>query len=194
MYTDYSCELNDSRYELDEVHTLELRLLMFNTLSITWCNLNVFGRGQLSPNLSFFGWGWHPVPVLVEGCGSLVGGQGHLGVEKQGGVSFIRAETATEAIFVSIDSSSVSSMSNESTQKKSFVTSATVLKEISLMGVGALASFVDVGVLGVLQSNLAFASAYCTTKTAWQQSVSLTVQQYLWAFDFILRRLSVDLS
>ena len=29
---------------------------------------------------------------------------------------------------------------------------------------------------------------------AWQLPVSLTVQQYLWAFDFILRMLSVDLS
>ena len=50
-------------------------------------------------------------------------------------------------------------MSNESTRERSFVTSATVLKETSLMGVGAiaffvgvgaLASFVGVGALGVL--------------------------------------------
>ena len=31
--TDYSCELNDSKSESDEVHTLELPLLMFITLS-----------------------------------------------------------------------------------------------------------------------------------------------------------------
>ena len=56
MYTDYSCELNDSTSESDE-HTLELPLLIFITLSTAWCNLNVFGTGQLSPNLSFFGGG-----------------------------------------------------------------------------------------------------------------------------------------
>ena len=82
MYADYSCELNDSTSESDEVHTLELPLLIFITLSTTWFNLNVFGGGQLSPNLSFFGGGWDPVPVIVEGHGSLVGGQGHLRVEK----------------------------------------------------------------------------------------------------------------
>ena len=59
-------------------------------------------------------------------------------MEKQGGVSFIRAETATEARVVSMDSSSKSSMSNESTRKTSLVASATVLKETSLMGVAAL--------------------------------------------------------
>ena len=57
IYTDYSCELNDSTSELDEVHTLELPLLIFITLSTAWCNLNVLGTGQLSPNLSFFGGG-----------------------------------------------------------------------------------------------------------------------------------------
>ena len=149
MYTDYSCELNDSTSESDEVHTLQLPLLIFITLSTAWCNLNVFGTGQLSPNLSFFGGGWDPVPILVEGCGSLAGGQGHLGVEKRVGVS-LRAEAATEAMVVSMDSSSMSSMSNESTRETSFVTSVTVLKETSLMGVGALAAFLGVGALGLL--------------------------------------------
>ena len=41
--TDYSCELNDSKSESDEVHTLELPLLMFITLSTTWCNLEEGG-------------------------------------------------------------------------------------------------------------------------------------------------------
>ena len=71
-------------------------------------------------------------------------------MEKQVGVSFIRAETATEPMVVSMNSSSMSSMSNESTREISFVTSATILKETSLMDVGALASFVGVGALGVL--------------------------------------------
>ena len=71
-----------------------------------------------------------------------------MGVEKQVGVSFIRAEAATEAMVVSMDSSSMSSMSNESTRETSFVTSATVLNETSLMGVGTLASFVGVRALG----------------------------------------------
>ena len=39
---------------------------------------------------------------------------------------------------VSMDSSSKSSMSNESTRETSFVASATVIKETSLVGVGAL--------------------------------------------------------
>ena len=64
------------------------------------------------------------------------------------GVSFIRAEAATEAMVVSMDSSSMSSMSNESTRETSFVTSATVLNGTSFMGVGALASFVGVHALG----------------------------------------------
>ena len=51
---------------------------------------------------------------------------------------------------VSMDSSSMSSMSNESTREASFVTSATILKETSLMGVGALGSFQGVGPLAVL--------------------------------------------
>ena len=90
--------------------------------------------------------GWDGVAVLVEGCGtgvqgvevSLAGGQEHLGVENRVGVSFIRAEAATEAMVVSMDSSSMSSMSNESTRETSLVASATILKETSLMGVGAL--------------------------------------------------------
>ena len=88
--------------------------------------------------------------MLVDGRESLVAGRGHLGVEKQVGVSFIRAETATEAMVVLIDSSSMSSISNESTRETSFVTSATVLNETSLMGVGALGSFEGVGALGLL--------------------------------------------
>ena len=72
MYAGYSCKLNDSVSESDEVHTLELPLLIFITLLTVWCNLNVFGTGRLSPNLSFFGGGWDPVPILVEGRGSLV--------------------------------------------------------------------------------------------------------------------------
>ena len=35
MYACYSCELNDSASESDEVHTLELPLLIFITLSTT---------------------------------------------------------------------------------------------------------------------------------------------------------------
>ena len=105
---------------------------------------------QLNPNLSFFGGGWDAVVILVEGCVSLVGGRGRFGVEKRVGVSFIRAETATEAMVVLMDSSSMSSISNESTRETSFVTSATVLNETSLMGVGALGSFEGVGTLGLL--------------------------------------------
>ena len=71
-----------------------------------------------------------------------------LGVENQAGVSFISTGTATEAMVVSIDSSSMSSMFNESTRKTSFVTSATVLKEISLMGLAPHGSFVGVGACG----------------------------------------------
>ena len=71
-------------------------------------------------------------------------------MEKRVGVSFIRAEAATEAMVVSMDSSSKSSISNESTRETSLVTSVTVLKETSLMGVGALTSFVVVGTLGLL--------------------------------------------
>ena len=102
-------------------------------------------KGRLNHNLSFFGGGWDAVVILVEGCGSLVGGRGRLGVENQGGVSFIRAEAATEAMVVSIDSSSKSSRSNESTRETSFVASATVLK-----GVAALGYFVGVDALGLL--------------------------------------------
>ena len=97
--------------------------------------------GWLNPNLSFFGGGCDAVVILVEGCDSLVGGRGRLGVEKRVGVSFIRAEAATEAMV---------SISNESTRQTSLVTSATVLKETSLIGVGALGSFVGVGALGLL--------------------------------------------
>ena len=53
----------------------------------------------------------------------------HLGVEKRVGVSLIRAEATTEAMVVSMNPSSMSSMSNKSTRETSFVTSATVLKE-----------------------------------------------------------------
>ena len=88
--------------------------------------------------------------MLVEGHGSLAGGWGHLGVEKRVGVSFIRAETAPEAMVVLMDLSSMSSISNESTRETSLVASATVLKETSLMGVGALGSFDSVGTLGLL--------------------------------------------
>ena len=105
--------------------------------------------GRLNPNLSFFGGGGDAVVILAEGCGSR--GQGHLGVEKRVGVSFIRAEAATEAMVVSIDSSSKSSMSNESTSETSFVASANVLKETSLMGVGALGFFEGVDTLGLLR-------------------------------------------
>ena len=73
-----------------------------------------------------------------------------MGVEKGVGVSFIRAEAATEEMVVSMDSSSKSSISNKSTRETSFVASATVLKETSLMGVAALGSFVGVGALGLL--------------------------------------------
>ena len=66
----------------------------------------MFGEGWLRLNLSFFGGGWDPVPILVEGRCSVVGGRGHFGVEKQVGVSFIKAEAATEAMVVSMDSSS----------------------------------------------------------------------------------------
>ena len=73
-----------------------------------------------------------------------------MGLEKRVGVSFIRAEAAPEAMVVSMDSSSKSSISNKSTRETSLVTSAMVLKETSLIGVGALGSFVGVGALGLL--------------------------------------------
>ena len=73
-----------------------------------------------------------------------------MAVENRVGVSFIRAEAATEAMVVSMDSSSMSSMSNESTRETSLVASATILKETSLMGIGALCSFEGVGALGLL--------------------------------------------
>ena len=47
-------------------------------------------------------------------------------MENRGGVSFIRAKAATEAMVISMDSSSKSSMSNESTRETFFVASATV--------------------------------------------------------------------
>ena len=141
----YSCEQPDSESEL---HALKLPLkLLFMILWITWLVLNnIFGRGRLNSKLSFNflagGWDGVAVDVLVEGVGgvedSVVRGQGCLGVEKRVGVSFIRAEAATEAMVVSMDSSSKSSMSNESTRETSFVASATLLKETSLLGVGAL--------------------------------------------------------
>ena len=147
---DYSCEEADSESESIELHALELPLeLLFMILWITWLVLNnIFGRGRLNPKLSFIflAGGWDGVVVLVEGCGtgvggvedSLAGGQERLGVENRVGVSFIRAEAATEAMVVSMDSSSMSSMSNEYTRETSLVASATVLKETSLIGVGAL--------------------------------------------------------
>ena len=73
-----------------------------------------------------------------------------MGVEKRVGVSFIKAEAATEAMVVSMDSSSKSSISNESTRETSLVTSTTVLKETSLISVGTLGSFVGVDALGLL--------------------------------------------
>ena len=115
--------------------------------------------GWLKPNLSLFAGGWDvvvvradafgveevkdAVAVLVDGCGtgvggvedSLPGGQGCLRVGKRFGVSFIRTEVATEARVVLIDSSSMSSKSNESTREISPETSATDLK-----GVHSLAS------------------------------------------------------
>ena len=101
---------------------------VIHDLWITWLVLNnIFGRGWLNPKLSFIflAGGWDGVAVLVEGCGtdvggvkdSLAGGRERLGVENRVGVSFIRAEAATEAMVVSMDSSSMSSMSNESTGK-----------------------------------------------------------------------------
>ena len=141
----YSCEELDSESEL---YALELPLeLLFMILLIAWLVLNnIFGRGQLNPKLSFNflagGWDGVAVDVLVEGVGgvedSVVRGRGCLGVEKGVGVSFIRAEAAIEAMVVSMDSSSKSSRSNESTRETSFVASATILKETSLLGVGAL--------------------------------------------------------
>ena len=44
MYTDYSCELNDSRSESDEVETLELPLVIFMNFSMASCTVNVFYR------------------------------------------------------------------------------------------------------------------------------------------------------
>ena len=49
MYTNYSCELNDSKSESDEVHTLELLLLMFITLSTMWC----LWKGAVQSQLKF---------------------------------------------------------------------------------------------------------------------------------------------
>ena len=118
MYTDYSCELNDSTSESDEVHTLELPLLIFITLSTnSLVQFKCLWKRVAQSQLKFLWRGLDPVAILVEGCGSLVGGRGHLGVEKQVGVSFIRAEAATEAMVVSMDSSYMSSMSNESTRE-----------------------------------------------------------------------------
>ena len=51
---------------------------------------------------------------------------------------------------VSMDSSSMSSMSNKSKRETFLVASATVLKETSLIGVGALGSFEGVGALELL--------------------------------------------
>ena len=62
-----------------------------------------------------------------------------------------------------MDSSSKSSISNESTRETSLVTSATVLKETSLIGVGALGSFVGVGTLGQLLKLLNNENCIATT-------------------------------
>ena len=121
----------------------------------TCCTCRWLG-GWLNPILSLFAGGWDvvvirvcadgfgvkevedAVAVLVDGCGtgvggvedSLAGGRGRLGVENRVGVSFIRAEVATEATVVSIDLSSMSSRSNESTREISVETSATDLKGV----------------------------------------------------------------
>ena len=71
MYAGYSCKLNDSASESDEVHTLELPLLIFIALSTAWCNLSLWNRTAQS-QLKFLSGGWDPVPILVEGRGSLV--------------------------------------------------------------------------------------------------------------------------
>ena len=64
------------------------------------------------------------------------------------------------------------------------MTSATVLKETSLMGVGALGSFVGCRcpwcAFKVILHLLLFTA---TTKIALQLPVSLTVQQFLWHLD-----------
>ena len=57
-----------------------------------------------------------------------------MGVEERVGVSFIRAEATTEERVVLMDSSSKSSMSKESTRETSYVTSATVLKDVRTLG------------------------------------------------------------
>ena len=63
----------------------------------------------------------------------LPGGQGHLGLENRVGVSFIRAEAATEATVVLIDSISMSFISNESTRETSLQASTTVLKGVGVL-------------------------------------------------------------
>ena len=64
----------------------------------------------------------------------LQGGGSVWGVENRVGVSFIRAVAATEATVVSIDSSSMSSRSNDSTREISLETSATDLKGVHDLG------------------------------------------------------------
>ena len=93
---------------------------------------------MLNPKLSFIflagAWNGVAVDVLVEGCGR--------------GVRGVKDSLAGEQD--SMDSSSMSSRSNESTRETSFVASATILKETSLMGVGTLGSFQGIGALGIL--------------------------------------------
>ena len=73
-----------------------------------------------------------------------------MGVENQGGVSFIRAEAATKQwLYQSIQVPNHPGLTNLQ-GKHLFVASATVLKETSLMGVADLGSFVGVGALGLL--------------------------------------------
>ena len=72
----YSCEESEST----ELHALKLPLeLLFMIFLITWLILNNnFGWGQLSPKLSsiFLAGGWDglTVDVLLESCGTGVGG------------------------------------------------------------------------------------------------------------------------
>ena len=102
MYTDYSCELNDSTSESDEVYTLELPLPHIHYFINSLVQFKCLWKRAAQSQLKFLWGGWDPVPILVEGRGLLVGGHGCLGVEKRVGVSFIRAEAATEAIVVSM--------------------------------------------------------------------------------------------
>ena len=138
-----------------ELHALELEVL-FIAICTAILVLKILGGGWLNPNLSLFAGGWDAVvtdgfgvegvedavAVLVDAFGTgvggvedwLAGGRGRLGVENWVGVSFIRTEVATEATVVSIDSSSMSSVSNDSTIEISAETSATDLKGVRDLG------------------------------------------------------------